>query len=128
MKDTSYIQTRLARARVEEERKEEIAAKAREERELRESRKKEKEKKRKEIMEKKKAKKSTDSEGESDSLEAEEGGFSIPRSRASSPSDWSQEPGAFKRPSGSPASAAPGSKNVKMSHNDSDSRRGPGHH
>ena len=80
-------------------------------------------------MEKKKAKKSTDSEGESDSLEAEEGGFSIPRSRASSPSNWSMsEPGAFKRPSGSPLSTAPGSKNVKMNHSDSDSRRGPGHH
>ena len=126
VKDTSYIQARLARARAEEERKEEMAAKVREDRELRESRKKEKEKKRKEIMEKKKAEKSTDSE--SDSLEAEGGGFSIPRSRASSPSDWSlSEPGS-KRPLVSPAAPAPGSKNAKMSHSDSDSRRGPGFH
>ena len=113
VKDTSYIQTRLARARAEEERKEVIAAKVREDREERESRKKEKEKKRKEILEKK-AEKSTESDSDSDSLEAEGGGFSIPRSRASSPSDWS-EPGS-KRPLVSPAAPAPGRKNAKMSH------------
>ena len=93
----------------------------REKKESMESRKKEKEKKRKEFLEK-----NSESESEGDNLEAEGGGFSIPRSRASSPSNWSlSEPGPFKRPSVSPASAAPVSKNVKMTHSDSDSRRGP---
>ena len=124
VKDTSFIRTRLARTIAAEQKKEEIAAKVKEENALRESRKTEKEKKRKEFMEKK----NSDNGSESDNLEAEEGGFSIPRSRAPSPSDLSlSEPGT-KRPSASPAAAAPDSKNVKMTHRDSDSRRGPGHH
>ena len=53
LKDTSYVQTRLARARAEEQKKEEVAAKVREAREEKERRKEERERMRKEKMEKK---------------------------------------------------------------------------
>ena len=83
LKDTSFVQTRLARDRAEEQRKEEVAARVREERELRESRKKEREKKRKEEIGRKV---SSDSESDNDTMDArEKKSFSIPRYRASSP-------------------------------------------
>jgi hypothetical protein len=120
VKDTSYVQIRLARVRAEEQRKEEVAAKVREAREERESRKKEKERMRKEKMEKKV---SSDSDSDSDTLDAGEKGFSIPRSTASSPLSLSEQ---NKRALVSPAALAPGSKTPKLHRGDSGSMRSHG--
>jgi hypothetical protein len=123
VKDTSYVQIRLARDRAEEQRKEEVAAKVREAREERESRKKEKEKKRKEMMEEK-----ADSESDSDldaRGRARGRGFSIPRSMASSPSTMSLSE-KNKRALVSPGASAPESQTLKFHRSDSGSRRGPG--
>jgi hypothetical protein len=107
VKDTSYIQARLARARAEEERKEEMAG-----------RKKEREKERKEVMGKKA---SSDSESDGDTMDAGEKGFSINRSRPSSPLSEKN-----KKHFLSPAAPAPESKTPKLHRGDSGSRRGPG--
>ena len=128
-KDASYTQTRLARARAEEQKKEEIAAKVREERE---KRRKEKEKKRKEYVEKKIVEKVTDSEIDSDKEEIDPSenlgsdGFSINRSRASSPFQETAEPGRSeinKKHFLSPAAPAPESK---LHCSEDGPRRGPG--
>ena len=78
-------------------------------------------------MERRDAEKITDSE--SDNLETgDEKGFSIDRAGAASQSDWTQPESGIKRSLGSPDTAVPGSKNVKMTNSDSDTRRGPGSH
>jgi hypothetical protein len=118
VKDTSYVQIRLDRDRAEEQKKEEVAAKIREAREERESRKKEKERIRKERMEKKV---NRDSESDSDTSDAGEKGFSINRSRPSSPLSEKN-----KKHFLSPAAPAPESKTPKLHRGDSGSRRGPG--
>ena len=126
-KDTSYTQAREARVRAEEQRKEEIAAKVAEERKQREMRKKDKEKKRKEELEKKRAEKDSLSDSGSDDQEdsGRGKGFSIPRDPFLT--DWSApELDRPKRHLVSPGTLAPGSKNVKLTHEDGEPRRGPG--
>ena len=133
-KDASYtLQAREARARAEVKRKEEIAPKIAEEsvEGKQEEGKTEREKKRKDEKEKKKkAEKGSDSESESEKEEVdptEKEGFSIDKSRASSPfTDWSAETGRPKRPLVSPGVLAPGGKNPKLAYRDVDSRRTPG--
>ena len=119
LKDTSFVQTRLARDRAVEQKKEEVAVKLREERELRESRKKEREKKRKEEIGKKA---SSDSESDNDNMDARgKKGFSIPRSRPSSPLSEKNNKHFL-----SPPAQVPDGKTPKLHRGDSGTRRAPG--
>ena len=121
VKDKKFVEIRLARQRAAELKKEEMAAKVREERIVRESRKKEKEKKGRERVESSESETENESEkargrgrrGKGESRGSSGLGFSIPRAD----SDWAAESegGSVKRAAPSPLSTAPVGKTSKIS-------------
>ena len=138
VKDNTFVQSRLARQKAAEQKKEEMIAKAREEKELKENNKKEKEQQRKD------RERGRQGRGEpgSSSAERRRRGFSI--DLLNTTKDWSEEGSTKtdtelecdkKRVAGSPAFATPDSKAVKTAPRRKESlspskyrSRGPGLH